>query len=286
MLTRAKVTEPYGYIVKPFKSSELNANIEMAIYRHRAAMREKELMKKQIISDFYNFIINAMPSAEADEDAIRKLLSAIFRERITEELAPGFKAHMEEYFDEDSLEAYLAWVADIFENFTVRVGFLEDDKNVYVEFENCPWFEDARKNPGFCLNCEGILRLSFGWSKLPGNFEVMDRIVNGRKVPLQVWCEVTGDVIVRLSFQQDPIMVWNIMDPHLDFWDGHGGYHEKNRHRQPAPPRGHPPAWLMRRMIKLSGAIAEVIIEEYGTSEFISDIRSLLVPGLLMCNRL
>lgn len=181
MLTRAKVTEPYGYIVKPFKSSELNANIEMAIYRHRAAMREKELMKKQIISDFYNFIINAMPSAEADEDAIRKLLSAIFRERITEELAPGFKAHMEEYSDEDSLEAYLAWVADIFENFTVRVGFLEDDKNVYVEFENCPWFEDARKNPGFCLNCEGILRLSFGWSKLPGNFEVMDRIVNGEK---------------------------------------------------------------------------------------------------------
>ncbi len=179
MLTRAKVTEPYGYIVKPFKSSELNANIEMAIYRHRAAMREKELMKKQIISDFYNFIINAMPSAEADEDAIRKLLSAIFRERITEELAPGFKAHMEEYSDEDSLEAYLTWVADIFENFTVRVGFLEDDKNVYVEFENCPWFEDARKNPGFCLNCEGILRLSFGWSKLPGNFEVMDRIVNG-----------------------------------------------------------------------------------------------------------
>ncbi|MDI6841686.1 MAG: DUF763 domain-containing protein [Methanothermobacter wolfeii] len=35
---------------------------------------------------------------------------------------------------------------------------------------------------------------------------------------------------------------------------------------------GHPPAWLMRRMIKLSGAIAEVIIEEYGTSEFISRI--------------
>ncbi|MGB9838747.1 DUF763 domain-containing protein [Methanothermobacter sp.] len=35
---------------------------------------------------------------------------------------------------------------------------------------------------------------------------------------------------------------------------------------------GHPPAWLMRRMIELSGAIAEVIIEEYGTSEFISRI--------------
>jgi len=179
MLTRAKVTEPYGYIVKPFKSSELNANIEMAIYRHRSALRERELMKKQIISDFYNFILNAMPSTEADEDAIRELLSVIFRDRITHELAPRFEAHMEEYPNDDILEAYLAWVADIFENFTVRVGFLEDDENVYVEFENCPWLEDARKNPGFCLNCEAILKLSFEWSGLPGEFRPLGHIVRG-----------------------------------------------------------------------------------------------------------
>ncbi|GAB4380775.1 methanogen output domain 1-containing protein [Methanothermobacter thermautotrophicus] len=179
MLTRAKVTEPYGYIVKPFKSSELNANIEMAIYRHRSAMREKELMKKQIISDFYNFILNAMPSTGADEDAIRELLSGIFRDRITQELAPRFKAHMEEYPDDDLLEAYLARVADIFEGFTVRVGFLEDEENVYVEFENCPWLEDARKNPGFCLNCEAILKLSFEWSGLPGDFRAMGQIARG-----------------------------------------------------------------------------------------------------------
>ena len=179
MLTRAKVTEPYGYIVKPFKSSELNANIEMAIYRHRSAMREKELMKKQIISDFYNFILNAMPSTGADEDAIRELLSGIFRDRITHELGPRFKAHMEEYPDDDLLEAYLAWVADVFEGFTVRVGFLEDEENVYVEFENCPWLEDARKNPGFCLNCEAILKLSFEWSELPGDFRAMGQIARG-----------------------------------------------------------------------------------------------------------
>ena len=179
MLTRAKVTEPYGYIVKPFKSSEFNANIEMAIYRHRSAMRERELMKKQIISDFYNFILNAMPSTEADEDAIRELLSGIFRDRITQELAPRFKVHMEEYPDDDLLEAYLAWVADAFEGFTVRVGFLEDEENVYVEFENCPWLEDARKNPGFCLNCEAILKLSFEWSGLPGDFRAMGQIARG-----------------------------------------------------------------------------------------------------------
>ncbi|MFB2623896.1 MULTISPECIES: methanogen output domain 1-containing protein [Methanothermobacter] len=179
MLARAKITEPYGYIVKPFKSSELNANIEMAIYRHRSAMRERELMRKRIISDFYNFILNAMPSPDADGDEIKELLSGIFRDRIIAELKPGFESYMEESPYDDALEAYLAWVADVFENFTVRVGFLEDDENVYVEFENCPWFEDARKNPGFCINCDAILKLSFDWSELPGDFRALEHIADG-----------------------------------------------------------------------------------------------------------
>lgn len=35
-LQRAKITEPYGYIVKPFKERELLANIEMALYKHQS----------------------------------------------------------------------------------------------------------------------------------------------------------------------------------------------------------------------------------------------------------
>jgi signal transduction histidine kinase/DNA-binding response OmpR family regulator len=34
-LQRAKVTEPFGYIVKPFLGREIKANIEMALYKHR-----------------------------------------------------------------------------------------------------------------------------------------------------------------------------------------------------------------------------------------------------------
>ena len=36
LLARAKITEPYGYIVKPFSERELHANIEMALYKHQA----------------------------------------------------------------------------------------------------------------------------------------------------------------------------------------------------------------------------------------------------------
>ncbi|WP_432738762.1 HD domain-containing phosphohydrolase [Maridesulfovibrio sp. FT414] len=35
-LTRAKVTEPFGYIIKPFEDRELNLTIEMALYKHKA----------------------------------------------------------------------------------------------------------------------------------------------------------------------------------------------------------------------------------------------------------
>src|SRR2546427_312297 len=34
-LQRAKVTEPFGYILKPFEERELHIAIELALYRHR-----------------------------------------------------------------------------------------------------------------------------------------------------------------------------------------------------------------------------------------------------------
>lgn len=39
-LDRAKITAPYGYVLKPFDNRELEINIEIALYKHRA---EKEL---------------------------------------------------------------------------------------------------------------------------------------------------------------------------------------------------------------------------------------------------
>lgn len=43
-LARAKVTEPSGYIIKPFKEIDIHTSIEMAIYKHR---RESEVRKER-----------------------------------------------------------------------------------------------------------------------------------------------------------------------------------------------------------------------------------------------
>ncbi|MGH7930174.1 MAG: response regulator, partial [Candidatus Binatia bacterium] len=34
-LQRAKITEPYGYVLKPFQTRDLQITIEMALYKHR-----------------------------------------------------------------------------------------------------------------------------------------------------------------------------------------------------------------------------------------------------------
>lgn len=59
-LSKAKITEPYGYIIKPFKEIDLHTSIEMAIYKHskeQEIIRERDLLysiveNKETTSDF------------------------------------------------------------------------------------------------------------------------------------------------------------------------------------------------------------------------------------------
>ena len=41
-LSKAKVTEPYGYIIKPFKEIDLHTSIEMALYKHGKEQQVKQ----------------------------------------------------------------------------------------------------------------------------------------------------------------------------------------------------------------------------------------------------
>ena len=46
-LSKAKITEPYGYILKPFKEIDLHTTIEMALYKHQKTVEiKKELEVK------------------------------------------------------------------------------------------------------------------------------------------------------------------------------------------------------------------------------------------------
>jgi two-component system, response regulator PdtaR len=45
-LERAKVTEPFGYVLKPFEDREIQSAIEMALYKHKMEKRLKASEEK------------------------------------------------------------------------------------------------------------------------------------------------------------------------------------------------------------------------------------------------
>jgi len=57
-LSKAKVSEPYGYIIKPFKEIDIHTSIEMAIYKHA---KEKEVLKER---DFLYSIVESKDSKD------------------------------------------------------------------------------------------------------------------------------------------------------------------------------------------------------------------------------
>ncbi|MBL4861972.1 MAG: response regulator [Crocinitomicaceae bacterium] len=59
-LSKAKITEPYGYILKPFKEIDLHTTIEMAIYKHG---KEREVVKER---DFLFSIVESKEGANSD----------------------------------------------------------------------------------------------------------------------------------------------------------------------------------------------------------------------------
>jgi PAS domain S-box-containing protein len=63
-LRRAKITEPLGYILKPFDKRELYATIEMALYKHNANIEiKKKQQSLQLITDF-NERISTLSSSD------------------------------------------------------------------------------------------------------------------------------------------------------------------------------------------------------------------------------
>ena len=54
---RAKVTEPFGFVIKPFEERELHTTIEMALYKHQAEQALKESEKR------YRLLVELSPEA-------------------------------------------------------------------------------------------------------------------------------------------------------------------------------------------------------------------------------
>ena len=76
LLERAKRSEPFGYIVKPFGERELRSSIEMALYKHEAEKRirrSEERFRK--LTELAPFALSVVP-----HDGVFTFLNAMFTE--------------------------------------------------------------------------------------------------------------------------------------------------------------------------------------------------------------
>ena len=69
-LEKAKVTEPYGYIIKPFKEIDIHTSIEMALYKHQ---KESELRKER------DLLYSIVENKETDDFIFVKSISRLVK---------------------------------------------------------------------------------------------------------------------------------------------------------------------------------------------------------------
>jgi len=74
-LSKAKVTEPYGYIIKPFKEIDLHTSIEMALYKHS---KEREIIKER------DFLYSLVENKEDDGVVFVKSNSRLVKVKTTD----------------------------------------------------------------------------------------------------------------------------------------------------------------------------------------------------------
>jgi len=109
-LTRAKITEPYGYILKPFKEIDLHSNIEMAIFKHR---KDAALLKER---DFLYSLV------ENKEEGSNDMLFVKANGKLV-------KVHLKDIYYVEALKDYVT-INTLYARYTVHSTMKEIDKKL------------------------------------------------------------------------------------------------------------------------------------------------------------
>ena len=72
ILMRAKITEPFGYILKPFKDIEVHATIQMALYKHEIEekLRDELQVNKEKYRELFENAIDAICILDTDSNYV------------------------------------------------------------------------------------------------------------------------------------------------------------------------------------------------------------------------
>ena len=184
-LARAKVTEPYGYILKPFEERELHTNISVALYKHEAeALRQREAR-----SEVFSIMASALPVfANSVPLQARNSLLKAFAERFETNMRPRYQTYQKQIAclldtegKECALDTFFTWLDNLYQGFGTGARRSGDGGRPSVRLPQCHWVTEAKGNPIFCLMCRAMITRTFTWTGLGGSVSVVNTIANGAK---------------------------------------------------------------------------------------------------------
>jgi PAS domain S-box-containing protein len=141
-LQRAKITEPYGYIIKPFEERELNTALEMALYKH--AMEKKLKESEHWLSATLKSIGDALIAT--DSKGIIKIINPVAEELTGWKIQSAYGMNIENLFkimDENHIEFEENPVITTLKNGSIEGGinhFLisKNGAEIPVDFSSAP----------------------------------------------------------------------------------------------------------------------------------------------------
>jgi PAS domain S-box-containing protein len=186
-------TEKYGEVTGTpvMQDDEIIAFI--AIVRDIADRKRAEMLEKERARDeIFGFITSAIPVFVANvPNEARNALIRSFGIRFEKYIQPRFEKDMaqagvsldvENITEQDKLklfDAYLSWIANLFENFGMKTNIEIQENNAHLVFSSCPWMEDKPYNPVYCLLGRAMVFRSFTWTGLQGNAEQRSSMAAG-----------------------------------------------------------------------------------------------------------
>jgi len=159
-LSRAKVTEPYGYILKPFKAEELQATIEMTLYKHEIENKLKRdvattlrsigdaviTVNKEGLITFMNPVAELLTGWK-QEIALNRDLTEVFNIKDKDRLSFEEGSAVKSIIDRDTVSLSS-------ESILIPGGNLRSSKEkteIHIEFKMTPIRDDKGIITGFVL---------------------------------------------------------------------------------------------------------------------------------------
>ena len=163
LLHRAQITEPFGYVLKPFAERRLHLNIEIALYRHEMERRFRE--REQWLSTILRSIGDAVIAT--DKNGCVQFMNSVAEDLTGWQQEEAFGEDLEEVFSVISNETGFPIKTHIMEALQRRIIVdlsepsilaARDGKETPIDYSAAPIRDDRQNTTGVVLVFRNITR--------------------------------------------------------------------------------------------------------------------------------